>query len=203
MYFFSNACHGFNSSSKRPHPALTVVSCWAQLSCFSFVLVGDSACVCCCPYPIMLVPEPVPPLHCTVQVHLHPLPLQIPSSVPVMRRAYNTELEVITITPYCVVDFAWRLSAPCTERLAVGEGGAALGNLELQDGGSRREQALELELGEQFRGGLAPGRGRCGAASRWKPFVAAPDSHPNRPGRHSIFDSDSSVSFSWVAGDRQ
>lgn len=93
---------------------------WAQLSCFSFVLVGDSACVCCCPYPIMLVP--VPALHCTVQVHLHPLPLQIPSSVPVMRRAYNTELEVITITPYCVVDFAWRLSAPCTERLAVGEG---------------------------------------------------------------------------------
>lgn len=63
-------------------------------------------------------------LHCTVQYRFNfaPLPLQIPSSVPVMRRAYNTELEVITITPYCVVDFAWRLSAPCTERLAVGEG---------------------------------------------------------------------------------
>lgn len=87
-----------------------------------------------------------------------------------MRRAYNTELEVITITPYCVVDFAWAALRPLYRATRSGGGGAALGNLELQGGGSQREQALELELGEEFRGGLAPGRVRCGAASRWKPF---------------------------------
>ncbi|KAF3058813.1 hypothetical protein CFAM422_011956 [Trichoderma lentiforme] len=71
-----------------------------------------------------------------------------------MRRAYNTELEVITITPYCVVDFAWRLSAPCTERLAVGEGAPLWGIWSSKTAAHGGNRPLELELGEQL-GGLS------------------------------------------------